>query len=383
MLKAYKFRMYPNKEQENILKQFIGTSRFIYNHYLYEKETLYKEKSINYDISDMKKDLKILQKEYEWLTSIDGSILRTSLDDLKNSYDRFFKGLSKYPNYKRKSINGSYRTPCIIGNYKGKTYQNIKIDLIRRMIKLPKIKEEIKIRGYRNKKEFPEKIYNATISKKGNKYYVSLCVEEYIPLPIFKPRYVIGIDLGLKDIVVTSDGLKYKNECNIKKYEKKIKGLQRWLTRCEKGSKNRLKVQLKLNRVYEKLKNARRFNLHKISKKIVEENDIIITEHLKISNMLKNHKLSKSIIDVSWNELIRQIEYKTKWKNKKFYKIDTYYPSSKLCSRCDTKNEEIKNLNIRKWTCSKCGMEHDRDINASINIMIKGIEMYMKEQVSL
>ena len=382
MIKTYKFRLYPDKEQENILKQFIGASRFIYNHYLYEKTRLYREQNKSFELKDMKKDLKRLEIEYEWLTSIDGSILRTTLDDLNQAYDKFFKGISGYPKYKKKSINGSYRTPCIIGHYKNKTYQNIKIDLKNRLIKLPKIKEEIKFRGYRNLKSFPDKIYNATIIKKGQKYYVSICVEENVILPEFIPKYSIGIDLGIKDLVVTSDGLKYKNECNIKKYEKKIKGLQRWLSRCERGSKNRLKVLLKLNRVYEKLRNARKFTLHQISKKITDENDIIVTEKLKISNMLKNHHLSKSITDASWYHLIKQLEYKSKWKNKKFYQIDTFYPSSQICSCCDNKNNKVKDLKVRKWICDKCGMEHDRDINASVNIMIKGIERYVIEELN-
>ena len=380
MLKAYKFRIYPTKEQIQKLNQFIGTSRFIYNTYLYKKIQMYKNENKNYTLYEMKKDLKELQQEYEWLKEVDGSILRTTLDDLDKSYDRFYKKQSGYPNYKRKSINGSYRTPCIKGSYKGKEYQNIKIDLEKRTIKLPKI-SEIKIRGYRNLKEFPEKIYNATISKEGNRYYVSICVDEKIKQKEFIPRYIVGIDLGIKDIVVTSDGIKYKNKQNIKKYEKKIKGLQRWLSRYEKKSKTRIKVQLKLQRVYQKLKNARKFSLHKISKEIVENNDIIVTEQLKINNMIKNHNLAKSIIDCSWNELIRQLEYKSKWQNKKFYQIDTYYASSQECNRCGSKNKKVKDLKIREWICENCGMEHDRDINASINIMFEGVKKYMKEQL--
>ncbi len=365
MIKAYKFRMYPSIEQKQILNQFIGTSRFIYNHYLYEKEQMYKKENKTYLLCEMKQDLKKLQQEYPWLSEVDGSILRTILDDLDKAFDRFYKKQDGYPNYKRKSINGSYRTPCIVGNYKGKKYQNIKVDLLNRTIKLPKIKEEIRIRGYRNLKTFPDKIYNATITREGNKYYASLCVEENVILPEFQPRYVVGIDLGIKDIVVTSDGVKYKNEQNIKKYEKKIKGLQRWLSRTQKGSNNRYKIQLKLQRVYQKLRNARKYLLHKISSQIVKENDIIITEHLKIQNMTKNHNLSKSITDC----LIRQLEYKSKWKNKKFYQVDTYYASSKICNRCGAREEKVKDLSVRSWICSKCGTIHDRDINASINIM--------------
>ena len=307
---------------------------------------MYKNKHKAYLLSEMKKDLKVLQQEYPWLKEIDGSVLRTTLDDLDKAYLRFYKKQGGYPNFKRKSINGSYRTPCIVGSYKDRLYQNIKVDIINKKIKLPKIKEEIKIRGYRNLKEFPDKIYNATISKEGNRYYVSLCVEENIVLPTFKPINVIGIDLGIKDIVVTSDGVKYKNEQNIKKYERKIKGLQKWLSRTQKGSKNRYKVQIKLQRVYQKLRNARKFCLHKISRKIVNENDIIVTEHLNIQNMTKNHNLAKSITDCSWYELIKQIEYKSKWQNKKFYQVDTYYASSKVCNRCEETQVSLKQKHL-------------------------------------
>ena len=380
MIKAYKFRMYPNIEQQKKLNQFIGTSRFIYNYYNYQKQHLYKEEGKTYLLGEMKRDLINLQKEYTWLKEVDGSILRTTLDDLDSAYKRFYNKQNGYPKYKKKSINGSYRTPCLTSTYKNKTYSNIKIDLNNRMIKLPKI-NPIKIAGYRNLKKFPDKIYNATITKESNRYYVSLCVEEDVIVPKFEGRYAVGIDLGIKDIVVTSDGIKYKREQNIKKYEKKIKGLQRWITRCKVGSKNRYKVQIKLQRVYQKLKNARKYTLHKISKEIVENNDIIITEHLKIQNMTKNHKLSKSIIDSSWSTLIEQLKYKTKWQNKKFYQIDTYYASSKICSVCGGNDERVKDLSIRKWTCKNCGNKHDRDINASINILYEGLKKYAKEQL--
>ena len=379
MIKAYKFRMYPTNEQKQQLNQFIGTSRFIYNHYLYEKEQMYKNENKVYQLSEMKNDLKKLQEEYPWLKDVDGSMLRTTLDDLDKAYLRFYKKEGGHPNYKRKSINGSYRTPCITGNYKGKTYQNIKIDIKSKKVKLPKIKEKIKIRGYRNLRTFPDKIYNATITKEGNKYYVSLCVEEEINLSKKYLTKIVGIDLGIKDIVVTSDGIKYKNEQNIKKYEKKIKGLQRWFSRTKQGSKNRYKVQLKLQRAYQKLKNARKFYLHKISSNIVKENDIIVTEHLNIQNMTKNHNLAKSITDCSWYELIRQIQYKSKWQNKKFYQVDTYYASSKICNRCGKKEEKVKDLKIREWECTNCGIKHDRDINASINIMYEGLIKYANE----
>ena len=286
------------------------------------------------------------------------------------------KGLPKFKSKARSRQN--YRTNNLTSNYNGKTSNSIELDLNKKIIKLPKLRE-VAIKGYRNLKQINGKIINATIYKEANKYYVSVCVEEYITPPIVIPKTIIGIDLGIKNLIITSDGKVYNNQKYIQKYEKKIKGLQKWLSRSQKGSKNREKIKLKLQRVYQKLRNARKYLIHQISKEITEENDIIVAEKLKISQMVKNSPLSKQIYDASWQELIRCISYKSKWKNKKFYQIDTNYPSSQLCSHCGYKNKEIKNLSIRKWECPKCQNENDRDINASINIMSEGLSKYMDE----
>ncbi len=329
----------------------------------------------------MKADLVGLQAEYEWLSWSDSCALRTSLEDLDDAYTRFFKGQGRHPKFKNKHSKNSYRTNCIRSSYKGHDYSNIKVDLQRRVIKLPKL-DEIKIRGYRKLKELTGRIMNATISKEGNRFYVSLCVQENIEVPTFTLRNAVGIDLGIKNLVVTSDGLKYKAMTAIRKYERKIKGLNRWLARCQKGSKNRLKVLTKLQVVYRKLRNASKYYTHLITSTLVKENDMIVTETLKVKKMIEQGKtsISKYLSDSSLSEIIRQLEYKCCWAGKKLIKVPTYFASSQICNHCGLKNEKIKNLNIRKWTCNNCGNNNDRDINASLNILEKGVFDYFKEQ---
>ena len=320
-----------------------------------------------------------LTKQYEWLKEVDSCLLRTSIFDLDNAYQKYLKKCGEEPKFKSKNKSrNSYRTNNIMSKYKNTTYESIKLDLEKRIITLPKLKE-IEIRGYRKLKEIKGRIINATIYKEVNKYYVSLCIEEQTIKTKLVSTSIVGIDVGIKTLVTTSNRKIYKNPKQIKKYEKKIKGLNRWLARALPGSKNRYKIKQKLSRTYQKLKNARKYYLHDISKEITEENDIVVAEKLKIQKIIQTKQLSKSIYDASWNELLRQIEYKTKWKGKKFYQIETNYPSYQICNHCGYRNKELKNLAIRKWICEECKSELERDVNASINIMFKGIEKYMKE----
>ena len=374
--KAYKFRIYPNEEQKIFINKCIGSSRFVYNYCLNKKENLYKNK-VSLSLKEMQKDLLGLNIEYPWLKEMDSCALRTSLEDLDKAYLNFYKG-SGHPKMKKKNINNTYRTNCIRNTYKDKNYSNIKVDLIKREITLPKV-GKVKIRGYRNLTDFPFKIFNATISRVSNKYYVSLSTEVEIDTNPFVPRYITGIDLGVKDLVITSDGIKYKALDNIKKYEKKIKGYNKALSRSKKGSNNRSKIIIKLQRYYEKLRNARKYYIHLITSKLVKENDIIVCESLKVKEMIEKgkHHLSKYISNSSLGEIIRQLEYKCKWNNKKLIKINTYYPSSQTCSVCGNRKKELKNLSIRRFVCEKCKNEIDRDINASINILMEGIRKYI------
>ena len=256
---------------------------------------------------------------------------------------------------------------------------NIKLDLINKTITLPKLKE-VKIKGYRKLTNIDGRIINVTVSKeKDNKYYVSVVFEENLENKEIIPNKIIGLDLGIKDLVITSDGKKYNNEKVIEKYEKRIKRKQRQLTKKTKGSNNYYKTKQQLARLYTKIKNVRNYAIHKITKEITDNNGIIVTETLNIKNMIKNHLLAKALHDASLSEIIRQLIYKTKWKFKKIYQIDKFYPSSQICSHCDYKNKIIKNLNIREYICPNCHTKLDRDFNAAENIMFEGLKLYMKE----
>ncbi len=372
-LKGYIFRIYPNQNQKQLINKSFGVNRFIYNYFLEKSKT---EKMSAYTFI---KQIPELIKQYEWLKEVDSCLLRTSIFDLDNAYQKHYKEQREKPKFKSKNRSrNSYRTNNIINTYKKITYESIKLDLEKRMITLPKLKE-MKIRGYRKLRKIDGRTINATVYKEANKYYVSLCIEEQTTIPKQIPTSIVGIDLGIKTLVTASSGKIYKNPKQIKRYEKKIKGLNRWLSRATPGSKNRYKIKQKLARAYQKLKNARKYYLHSISRELTEEHDIVVTEKLKITEMVKKKSLSKSIYDASWNELLRQLEYKTKWKGKQFYQIETYYPSSQICNHCGHRNKKLKDLKIRNWICEECKTELERDLNASINIMFEGIKKYMKE----
>ena len=377
VLKGYTFRLYPNDEQKTLIEKSFGCSRYIYNYFLDKTNGKKYIKTFDYI-----KDLPLLSKEKEWLKEVDSCLLRCSIFNLEDAINNYNKGNAEYPKFKSKTNSrSSYRTNNITREYKGKIYNSIELNLKDKIIKLPKLKE-IKIRGYRNLDKIDGRIINATIYKKADKYYASICVEQYIEIEQLPIRRVIGIDVGVKDLLATSNGTIIKNMKFIDKYEKKLKGLNRWLSRCQKGSKNREKVKKKIQKVYSKLKNARKYFLHETSKKIVEENDLIVTEKLKINELVQNNKLSKKIYDASWYELIRQLTYKSKWKGKICYQIDTYYPSSQTCNRCGHINKDVKDLKVREWECIDCTNINDRDINASINIMWEGIKTYMNCRIN-
>ena len=378
--KAYQFRMYPNKEQQEKINQMLGSSRFIYNYYLGKRQKTYQETSKTWSLSDMKKDLVSLQRKYPWLKEVDSCLLRTSLDNLDTSYQRFFKEDVGFPKFKKKGKREHYRTVNNRSSYKGKEYASIQVDLEKEMIKLPKL-GKIDIRGYRTLKEFPYKVLNATIRKVAGKYYVSVCIEEEIQEIPFTFKNSIGLDLGVKNTICCSDGLKYQMTKKIERQERRLKGLQKALSRSQKGSQNRRKLILKIQRVYQRIKNMRKYFIHEITTKIVRENDIIVCETLDVKEMIekKKYHLAKFISNASFSEIIRQLKYKSEWSNKKFYQVPKYYPSSQLCNHCGIRNQEVKNLNIREWECKNCGRRNERDINASLNIEERGIMMYFEE----
>ena len=371
--RAYKFRLYPNEEQKILIHKTFGCSRFVYNYYLnYQKENGVQK------TFDLCKDLKELENQYEYLKEVDSCALRSSIFDLEDGFNNFFAKRSGYPRFKSKFNRQSYRTSCVRGTYKEKEYSNIEVDLLTRNIKLPKL-GKVKIRGFRNKDKIEGKIVNATISREStNKYYVSVVVVGDILMEKAIPTSIVGIDLGIKDLVVTSDGVKYSNDKILMKYEKRLKRLQRELSRREKGSKNYLKTKEKIARVHSKIKNYRKHYLNDIANEIVDEHDIIVTESLLVKDMFKDKKkaFNKSLSDAAFSTLRSLIEWKCKIKGKIYYKINTYYPSSQICSYCGYKNSKLKDLSIREYDCPKCGIHNDRDINASLNILLEGLKLH-------
>lgn len=372
--KGYCFRIYPNDKQKELINKSVGCSRFIYNYYLNKiKSSSY----INFNAccNDYVNDLKY---KYPFLTEVDSIIIRKSLYDLDNAFKRCFNKVSNYPKFKSKYQRNSYSTSAVYRKYKDKEYCNIEVNLKTKQIKLPKLKW-ISCRGYRNLKKLDGRIINATVIREPNgKYYVSItCELPNINNCYIVPKSIVGIDLGIKKLITLSDGVEIENNKYILKYEKRIKRCSRELSRKEKGSKNYYKCEQRLAILYSKLKNARKYYLHNITKKITDNYDIITAENLNVKNMVQNKSLSKEVSDASFHEIIRQLQYKSKFKGKYFYQVDTYYPSSQTCSVCGGIDSKYKNLNERIYKCCRCQSELDRDLNASINIMFEGLKLYM------
>ena len=364
MLKGYKYRIYPNKQQEEQIQKTFGCCRFVYNQTLaYRKERYETSKESMNKTSCNNYVNQVLKKRFEWLKEVDKFALTNSVYNMDNAYQKFFRGAG-FPKFKSKKNNyKSYTTNFTNGN--------IEIAFDDNKIKLPKLKW-VKAKVHR---EFEGEIKSATISQvPSGKYFVSILVEtEHIPIE--STGYMIGIDLGIKDLLITSDGKKFDNILTTKKYEDKLAKEQRKLFHKVKGSKNYVKQKIKVAKIHEKIHNTRIDNLHKISHKLISENQVIVSEDLAVSNMVKNHNLAKAISDCGWHELTRQIGYKSDWNNRQYVKIGRFTKSSQPCNVCGYINTETKDLSVREWTCPECGTVHDRDINAAINILNEGLRL--------
>ena len=356
--KAYKFRLEPNEGQKSLLAKHFGCTRFVYNHFLSERKKQYDEthKSDNYytqakKLTELKKD-----REHAWLNEINSQTLQHALRHLETAYVNFFRGNARFPNFKSKKSKNSFSVPQHVVVKDGKIF-------------FPKFKDGIKFRQHR---EIIGTIKSATVSlTPTGKYFVSILTEQTYE-PYIKTSRSVGIDLGLKDFAVTSDGRKYKNNRYTRKYQRKLKRAQQHLSRKQHGSRQYEKQRLKVARINEKVANCRADNLHKVSTELVRRYDIICVEDLNVKGMVKNHRLAKHIADASWGTFVQFLSYKCELNDKTLVKIGRYYPSSQSCSECGHANKEVKDLKVREWTCPHCGRIHDRDVNAAKNILKEG-----------
>ena len=353
MLKAYKYRIYPDAEQMQFFAKCFGCVRFVYNRMLSDRIEHYNltGKSLNNTPAQYK-------SEFTWLKEVDSLALANAQMNLNTAYRNFFRDKSNgFPKFKsKKNNNFSYTT----NNQKGTVY------IENGCIKLPKLKSPVKIRQHRS---FEGGIKSCTISKApSGKYHISILVETEIQkLPASDMR--VGIDVGIKDFAVLSNGEAYKNPKHLRKSEKRLAKLQRDLSRKQIGSSNRNKARIKVAKLHEKIANQRMDFLHKKSTEIIRENQAIVIEDLKVKNLMKNHNLAKSIAEVSWSRFREMLDYKSRWYGRELIIAPPDYPSSQLCSDCGNRSSQTKDLACRVYICPECGLEIDRDYNASLNLL--------------
>ena len=363
--KAYKFRLYPNLEQRILFEKTFGCSRFIWNQMLADKIAHYEKTG-----ETLKNTPAQYKDEFPWLKEVDSLALANVQLNLNKAYKSFFQSGFGFPRFKSKKTAQSYKT----NSQKGL------ITLLNGKVRLPKI-GWVKVKAHRQPKGL---IKSATISKNATgKYFISiLCEEEILPLP--KTNSNLGIDLGLENFAILSTGEKVGNPRYLTSLSKKLIREQMVLSRRvllakKKGRKlsdcsNYQKQKVKVARIHERISNQRRDFLNKLSTELIKNHDVICLEDLASKNLMKNHHLARAIGDVSWHEFVRQLSYKADWYGKKIAQISRWFPSSQLCSNCGFSSGK-KSLSVREWTCEHCGAHHDRDINASLNILKEGLRL--------
>ncbi|MCD7735693.1 MAG: IS200/IS605 family element RNA-guided endonuclease TnpB [Lachnospiraceae bacterium] len=365
---SYKFRIYPNRMQENQILRTFGCCRYVFNYYLsMRKETYEKEKkTLNY--YSCANDLTHLKRSLEWLREVDATALQSALRDLDTAFQNFFRRVKRnekpgYPKFRSKRNNHqSYKSKCVGTNIK----------ILDKSVQLPKL-GKIKCRV---SKAVQGRILSATVSRNpSGKYFVAICCTDVEINHFPKSDSAIGIDMGIRSFAVMSDG----KVCPNNKYEaqsrKKLARLQRQLSRKTKGSKRREKARVRVARLHEHVSAQRMDTMQKLSTELVRKYGTICIENLAIKNMVKNHKQARSISDASWGKFRRQLEYKAEWYGRQLSVVDRFFPSSQLCSKCGTKWPGTKDTSVSSWICPQCGASHDRDKNAAVNILTEGLSL--------
>jgi putative transposase len=359
--RAYKYRFYPTYEQRISLAQTFGCVRFVYNWGLSTRKTAYFQHGESLTYNDLAALLPELKKHYPWLADVSSVLLQQSLRHLDRGFVNFFEGRAHYPTFKKKQHDQSATYASNAFKWDGKA------------LMLAKMNEPLDIHWHR---PLPKdaKPSSVTISKDGaNRYFVSILVEDDIkPLPVVNK--MVGLDLGIRSMVALSTGESVGNPHFFAKDEKRLAKAQRRHAKKKKGSKNREKACFKVAKIHARIQDRRRDYQQKLSRRLVHENQVMCVESLAVKNMVKNHKLAKAIQDVGWGEFVRQLEYKSQWYGRTLIKIDQWYPSSKICHACQHVLDSLP-LDIREWVCPACGVLHDRDTNAALNILAEGLSV--------